>query len=65
MEDLLTTPQPSEEYKRLQNKLISNTIEEMGLIHGEGKNDKQKGNKESSPQQSDSVVENLIKDFGL
>lgn len=65
MEDLLTTPQPSEEYKRRQNELICNTIEEMGLIQGEDKNDKQKGSKESSPQQSYSVVENLIKDFGL
>lgn len=65
MEDLFAIPQPSEEYKRRQNKLICNTIEEMGLLQGEGKNDKQKGNKESSPQQSDSVVENLIKDFGL
>ncbi len=66
MEDLLTTPQPSEEYKRRQTELICDTIEEMGLIlTGEGKNDKQKGNKEPSPQQSDSIVENLIKDFGL
>ena len=66
MEDLFTIPQPSEEYKRRQAELICGTIEEMGLIQtGEGKNDKQKGNKESSPQQSGSIVENLIKDFGL
>lgn len=66
MDESFTIPQPSEEYKRRQTELIYVTIQEMGLLPTEGgKNDKQKGSKEPSPQQSGSIVENLIKDFGL
>lgn len=60
MENLFETPQPSMEYKERQKKLIQDTILEIGIV-----DESQKGNKEPSPQQSGSVVENLIKDFGL
>lgn len=60
MDNLFETPQPSEEYKKRQEKLIRDTILEIEIV-----DESQKGSKEPSPQQSGSVVENLIKDFGL
>lgn len=60
MDNLFETPQPSQEYKERQVKLIRDTILEIGIV-----DELQKGSKEPSPQQSGSIVENLIKDFGL
>lgn len=60
MDNLFETPQPSKEYKERQEKLIRDTILEIGIV-----DELQKGSKEPSPQQSGSIVENLIKDFGL
>lgn len=60
MNDLFETPQPSQEYKERQEKLIRDTILEIGIV-----DELQKGSKEPSPQQSGSVVENIIKNLGL
>lgn len=60
MDNVFETPQPSKEYKERQKQLIRDTILEIGIV-----DELQKGSKEPSPQQSGSVVENLIKDFGL
>lgn len=60
MDNVFETPQPSQEYKERQEKLIRDTILEIGIV-----DELQKGSKEPSPQQSGSVVENIIKNLGL
>ncbi|SHE98342.1 RNA-binding protein [Dysgonomonas macrotermitis] len=60
MNNLFDTPQPSQEYKERQEKLIRDTILEIGIV-----DELQKGSKEPSPQQSGSIVENIIKSLGL
>lgn len=60
MDNVFETPQPSEEYKERQEKLIRDTILEIGIV-----DELQKGSKEPSPQQSGSIVENIIKNLGL
>ncbi|MFV0419155.1 MAG: hypothetical protein ACK5KT_10550 [Dysgonomonas sp.] len=59
MDNVFETPQPSQEYKERQEKLIRDTILEIGIV-----DELQKGSKEPSPQQNGSIVENLLKYYG-
>lgn len=60
MDNVFETPQPTKEYKERQEKLIRDTILEIGI-----EEESQKGSKELSPQQRGSTVENIIKNLGL
>lgn len=55
MDNLLETPQPSEEYKKRQKELIQTTIKEMGLLPVETK-----GSKNDEQKINDNLLTNLI-----